>query len=318
MAGKSPGKLSAAKLKEAYLRDLRAAWELSRRMHADQTPYAFVLYGVEDPIRMHPVLLTEEGLDRTAAGYVKEGYHHTLDEARKALRWSIADSPYELELGGHIPTVDAMVSPYADALTRGGTYAPLVNAAIAALKDLDSQGEFGKGKERERLTLAILNFDTEEDWSAKSVNQLNPDAVVRRFRDETTLETEGAPANCTSLRVSRDGRSLYAAIWRDDSARTRRSQIVVYDLSGTHIAPRWAYTFPAHRPFPGPVACAPDDSFVLGLGAKGLASYDTVLVRLPRDSNVPTQQHEIEDMGTFALSPDGHRVAASIGKTLHL
>jgi hypothetical protein len=309
MPPKPQPKLSPAALKKAYIEDLAAAWEFSRDKHRKETPYGFVLWGVEDPIRLHPVVLTEESLDRVAGRYVKDGWHDTLDEARKALRWSVADSPREMELNKKFPTVDALVSPHADALLTGGTYAPLAKAAMAALKQLDSRGIFGKGKGRERLVLGIITFDTEEDWSLKSAKQLNPASVYRRFREETTFKTKGHPARCTSLAVSRDGRSLYGVVNREKRSGPRESLVIACDVKDMNLSRRWEFSFPVYSFLAGPVACAADDSFVLGLGQKDSANYDTVLVRLPRDSNVPRDQYGIENAGTFALSPDGDRIA---------
>ena len=322
MGAKSAPKLKAAELKKAYVDDLAAAWAFSRSKHRGDTPYAFVLWGVEDPIRLYTVVLTEESLNRVAQRYMKEGYHETLDEARRALRWSIADSPLEQELNQKIPKVDALVSPHASVLLSGGTYVALANAAMAALKELDSQGVFGKSNERERLVLAIITGDTEEDWSLKSVRRLNSESVLKRFRDETTSRLEGAPARCEALAVSRDGRSLYGAISRSggfDEAEARSvSQIVACDVSGSRLWRRWVFSFPAFQLLRGAVACAANDAFVLALGAKSSGNDDTVLVRLPRNSNVPVQQLDIDSAGTFALSANDGRVVVNAGKTLQL
>jgi hypothetical protein len=87
-------KLSPVKLKEAFDADLAAAWAADRSRRAEETPYAFVLYGVEGgPAWLWPYVLTEEGLTRVATRYLKEGYHDTLGEARDELRWSVADAP---------------------------------------------------------------------------------------------------------------------------------------------------------------------------------------------------------------------------------
>jgi hypothetical protein len=127
MATPDVPKLSPAQLRKAYKRDLAAAWTSARQKHAEHTPYAFVLYGVEggQPPQFTPCQLTEEGLTRVAQRYLEGGYHDTLDEARAALRYSVADSPFVSELEGCTPTVDAVVAPYAATLDDDTGYAIL-------------------------------------------------------------------------------------------------------------------------------------------------------------------------------------------------
>src|SRR5262245_59628191 len=94
MAKSGRPKLNTLQLRNAYKKDLADAWTTARRRHARNTPYAFVLWGLEggEPPRFMPCVLTEEDLSRVAQRYVDGGYHDTLDEARNALRYSVADA----------------------------------------------------------------------------------------------------------------------------------------------------------------------------------------------------------------------------------
>src|SRR5262245_22749447 len=76
--------------------DLREAWEIIRHRYPTERVYAFGLYtDTEDVQCLRPFACGEEGLRRVAARYVKAGHHASIDEAAVALRWSIADSPYQ-------------------------------------------------------------------------------------------------------------------------------------------------------------------------------------------------------------------------------
>jgi hypothetical protein len=84
-----------------------------------------------------------------------------------------------------VPTVDALTAPFAKTLDDESGYAILARAAIAALKDLDAQGLFGTGSERERLLLIIATEDTPKDWSKESARKLNPPAVFALNKTQT-------------------------------------------------------------------------------------------------------------------------------------
>ena len=81
------------KLQAAFYEDLADAWRRQRQRAREETPYAFVLYGVEDVPEFTAHVLTEEGLTRVAQRYVDQGYYETLRESCEALRYSVADSP---------------------------------------------------------------------------------------------------------------------------------------------------------------------------------------------------------------------------------
>ena len=139
-----------AELTRAFAADLPAAWRRGRNRHPDQTPYAFVLHGHEggERPRLWPVILTEQELGAVAKRYVEQGYYDSSDEARSALRWSVADAPAAEEWDeGGLPTVEAAVERHigTDVGDVPG-YQWLADAAVAAWRQLDAASVFGVGK----------------------------------------------------------------------------------------------------------------------------------------------------------------------------
>jgi hypothetical protein len=319
-----PQKISPLKLKNAYKHDLAAAWTLARSMHPDHTPYAFVLYGVEGPSRLWPCILTEESLTQVAQRYLTKGYHDTLDEARDALRYSIGDSPFVSELEQSIPQADALVEPHGQTLEDDAGYELLAKAAMSALKELDAQGLFGTGPQRERLLLVIITDDTQKDWSDLSARRLNPASVFERFKAETKVE--GTYASCQGLSISSDGRSLYSAGSRANPDRKSGndeflSQLVAYDLIDRKLRQRWVFEFPSFGDSIRTVARTNDDQSIIALRAKYMNNTcHSILLRFPRDKNTPIAEHSfIGEPAGFALSPDGSRIAVALNnQTLHL
>ncbi len=58
-----------------------------------------------------------------------------------------------------------------------------LEAMVLALKELDDEGFFGRGVERERVTLLVWITDSAEAeaWWLRSIKDLNPGPVYRRF-----------------------------------------------------------------------------------------------------------------------------------------
>jgi hypothetical protein len=318
---KSP--IKVATLRDAFIQDLGEAWTYARAKHPGHTPYAFALYGVEGTPRLTPNVLTEQSLTQVAERYVAEGYQESLDEARAALRYSVPDSPLRDELNDRIPNVDAIVGPHEATLGETAGYDLLAKAAIEALKKLDAQGMFGKGRERERLLLIVVTEDTEVDWTTRSVRLLNPPGVVKRFAKETAVE--GVFASCDSIAVALDGQSLYAAGSRANptaKAGARNefiSELVSHDLvrgggGGGRLARRWVFTLPNAGDSVRRVACTPDGRSLFALRTRyDKARCDTLVLRFSPDSDVPLAQLQIPgEPADLALAADGARLAVAM------
>ncbi|HEX5243704.1 MAG TPA: DUF4303 domain-containing protein [Tepidisphaeraceae bacterium] len=139
-------------------------------------------FGTDDSAQfMYPFVLSEKGLGEAVKKYMAK----KMDSAEKAahrLRWSIGTSPHFLEL---VKAADQFndrpnvfkLSPkdFAREVHRR------LKAACTALQELDAQGLFGKGAEREKITLYIEGGDVDREWKLKWAQRLNPPSVYERY-----------------------------------------------------------------------------------------------------------------------------------------
>ena len=315
-------KLSPAKLKEAFVTDLVAAWEAERAARGKETPYAFVLYGVEGGNAwLWPYVLTDEGLNQVAMRYLKEGYHETIEEARDALRWSVADAP-GVQRGpeAELPNVEAVFAPHAEALGETERYRVLAKSATEALKALDRRGTFGKGAARAKITLVIVTEDTADDSAKPSAKALNPPAVFKRFERQTRIE--GTFKSNDAIAIAPDGRRLYAAGSRNlsEDEDDDVNEIVAMDLRGRRLERRWAFSFPTFGDSVNEMAVTGDGRSLFVVRGRIEGDDDDALVmRFGRDRNKPLAEYSVPQGGTFAMTADGSRCAvATSGKELVL
>jgi hypothetical protein len=241
MASKTPPK--PAQLRDAFKQDLASCWQKARTLHPKDTPYAFVLHGLEGTPHLYPYVLTEEGLTQVAKRYVVQGYHETVAAAREELRYSIEDSPYAGELEDSLPTVDALVESHETDWDETEGYDLLANTAMQAFIALDKAGTFGKGRQREKLLLMIETSLAEKDWSAPSVKRLNSRSAFRRYEKET--KEEGPYASADELAFSKDGRSLFYRGDREIDPRKEISygELVACDVAGLKVKRKWHIRF---------------------------------------------------------------------------
>jgi hypothetical protein len=66
MAAKTPPPPKPAQLRDAFKQDLASCWQKARTLHPKDTPYAFVLHGLEGTPHLYAEVLTEEGLTQVA------------------------------------------------------------------------------------------------------------------------------------------------------------------------------------------------------------------------------------------------------------
>ena len=316
-----PRKPSPAALRDAFLADLPGVWESFFEKYPHQTPYAFVLAGREHPVELTAHVLTEEGLTKVATRYVNDGYYDDLDEARDSLRYSVDDSPWFYEREGRLPAVDALWNPHADDTDDVTGYRLLAPAAMEALKRLDAKELFGTGRTRQRLLLAVITAETEEDWTGTSAKKLNPPAVYERFERQTKVE--GVHAGCDTLAPSPDGRTMYAVVNRDlgEDGDDSVNELVAYDLKGRRLKRRWAFEFPTFGDAGLAIAPAPDGKSVVLMRRRYVdKTANVLLMRFGATRNKPAAQHEFEgEPASFATSPDGGTLAVGLNnKTLRL
>jgi hypothetical protein len=311
----APKKPSPAALRDAFINDLSAVWEYAQTTHGKDQPYALALYGVEGQPELFPQVLTEGGLSAVAAKYVERQMYETLDEARKALRFSVADSPLFREFAERLPTVRALWEPVAYTIDEIKGYDILAKAAIAAFKKLDEAGTFGKGEEREKVLLIVITEDTDVEWAEKSAKQSNPAGVFKKYQEATAVD--GPYASTDAMVVAADGKSIYALKARENpKSKPGRddefiNEIVGYDVQGFRVRLRWAYDL---TPIDGQhrnLALAADGKSVLamvysykrksaGLWLKRLAAADGKLLAEARFK---------DDGKSTAVSADGKHIA---------
>lgn len=319
MVTRPTGPPSKEALRDAFVADLAASWVFHRRLRPKETPYAFVLWGVESPIMFSAHVLTEEGLNAVAQSYVRRGHDETVEEARESLRWSVADAPNATRSGAEqdLPTVQALFEPHV--YSSGGeveAYGVLAEAAIEALRQLDAQGFFGKGRERERLTLVIITEGTDADWTLPSAKRLNPPAVYERL--ETAFTVPGVFARCDALAPSPRGGSLYAGNRRGTEpggVGDEPAEVVAFDLRGGSLARRWTQTL-GQRTEVKAVAPSPDGGSVYAAwiySRKGKSRGG--VTRFARDDGRSLAQCEIPwGAWRVSVSADGRQVAVRGGR----
>jgi hypothetical protein len=308
-------------LVDAFIGDCAAVWAYARHVHAKETPYAFVLYGVEGPTQLGAYVLTDEGLTRSAQEYVDRGDHKTIEEAREALRWSVPDAPPpQSESEFMLPAVDQLFEPHAEELGEVKGYTLLAEAGMEALEVLDKQGLFGAGPARQNLLLVVLVEGTAVEFMDVSVKRLNSPTAYEKFR--ASGQVEGEFARCDALAASRGGGSIYLAGRRTDVlSDEERREIVAFAVRNGQLARRWTYTSRSRDDTVREIVVTPDGAWVYILrntSRKG-REHSTVM-RFGRGSNSPVAQQDIPFMaGAIAVSHDGARIAVAGDKrTIHL
>jgi tetratricopeptide (TPR) repeat protein len=160
--------------------------------HPEDDFYYFALITCGDLNDVFASAGSEEGLTNAARRYYEMGllYGFNLPDQREALRWSEGDSPYFGEMKRYFDAVDALLIPAVEALDNAmedeyDVYQQSFLAAlVAVLKQLDAEGVFGSNEQRDKITLCILMGDQSHEDRLKYVEQLNPQSVVDRFRQQ--------------------------------------------------------------------------------------------------------------------------------------
>jgi len=313
MASKTPPPLKPAQLRDAFKQDLASCWQKARTLHPKDTPYAFVLYGLEGTPHLYAEVLTEEGLTQVAKRYVAQGYHETVSEAREDLRYSIEDSPYSSELDDNLPTVDALVEPHEANWDETEGYELLANAAMQAFMALDKAGTFGKGKQREKLLLMIETSLAEKDWTAPSVKRLNSRSAFRRYEKET--KEEGPYASADELAFSKDGRNLfYRGYWEIDPRKDiSYAEFVACDVAGLKAKRKWHIRFSAFGAGTVALDCTANKAIFFlrkKCSEEEEAKWSAILMRTAGGAKAGVKQIEIPTEAiSGAITADGSRMA---------
>jgi hypothetical protein len=315
MSSKKP---KPAELREAFKTDLAACWQYARSLHPKETPYAFALHGLEGTPEFYPQVLTEESLTQVAKRYVANGYHETVEEARKELRYSMEDSPYTSELDEKLPTVNARMEHIAHELDETEGYDLLAKAAIDAFVALDKQGIFGKGKQREKLVLMIDTSFAEKDWSLPSVKKLNPRATVSRYVAQTKVEGDYVSAD--DLCLSANGKLLTYEGYREVDPRTGKTyrEQVVCNVKGLRLERRWALSSKREGGLFGVICGADGTVCVKDVAELDDENYETTLTRYAKGDKSRASQVVLQgEAAAVTISQDGSQIAFILNDKLH-
>jgi WD40 repeat protein len=318
MPATKPSKLKPVQLRQAFITDLVSCWQYARSLHPKETPYAYVLFGLEGSPQLYPHVLTEQGLQQAAKRYVANGHYEKVEEARKELRYSIEDSPHATELEGKLPTVDAMVEPVAHTLNETQGYALLAKAAMEAFAVLDKQGTFGSGKQRDGLLLMIDTSFAEKDWSLPSVSRLNPSTAVKRYEMQTKVE--GVYASCDALTFSPDGKSLFFAGRREIDPRKEKSvyEVVGCEVVGLQLKRRWNRSFPGLNGFRA-IATSGDGASVCAIANQFRGGEKTALFKFDCRNGKQIQTHMLRGAAqSLAFTPDSQHITVATAEALYL
>lgn len=189
--------IDAKRFRATLTDELRAAWRALRAAHAGERFYAFGLYTAPCAEYLMVTAATEEGLARaTAAAVGKRGGDPALRQA--SLRWSPADSPLHAEGDGLLPKSgalrDAGPDPYDDSPAGEAAVKLVFESAVAALRELDREGLFGAGVEREALVVGVWYGDQSDEERVEYARALNPAPVAERFERELAAADEAFDA----------------------------------------------------------------------------------------------------------------------------
>lgn len=160
----------------------RAAWRDLRSAHPAEAFYYFGLATTAQAHRPAPTALSHEGLSRTIAGYRQEGVELVPDE----LRWSELESPFAFFGDAHFHDVQRLFDGLGDPFDRpAAVNGRLREAMIAALAELEDEGVFGVGAERDGVVVNVtVPADGDAALELASARRLNPPSALERYEDD--------------------------------------------------------------------------------------------------------------------------------------
>ncbi len=183
------------KLKQAIIEAARATYVGLRNAHPNETFYSFALYINDDANDITASANTEEGLLRRAKEYEKK-QKKGIKRHASILRWNPEDWSYHSagddqfeeaqKLLGTLPHIDDL-----DEDDFANEFDSRLALFIEALRTLDTEGLFGRGKERQKMTLLVAVSDQETKLLLKCAQLLNPSNVYKDFAEAFPTETAG-------------------------------------------------------------------------------------------------------------------------------
>ena len=180
--------MSAEELVPGLVAAARAAFTEVREAHPDETFYCYALLTNELAQSVAPTCMSEEGLARVAREYAERSGTPPEQEAEE-LRWFEADSPYNLLGLEHFDDVMDVLNARGDPWELDGAALDAevdarLEAFFRALARLDEEGFFGRGADRDRVVVNVLEGDQSDRSILANARRLNPPAAVRRLADD--------------------------------------------------------------------------------------------------------------------------------------
>ena len=203
--------LDSSLLQSTLRAELRDAWRAIHAAHAQEGLYGFGVVTTDSASTLAVTAFSETGLDAAVATLLasKRGKGRDAALVRENLRWSLVDSPLHEQGADLLPEANLLVQELDaeadeeddfdaddfdedaefDAVDDDGeTLDTLVDEvfeiAVEALQEMDEEGLFGSGPERERLVLCVWKADQANLERYDFAKMLNPSAVARRFGQE--------------------------------------------------------------------------------------------------------------------------------------
>jgi hypothetical protein len=163
---------------------LKAAFSELIRHKPNQTFYAFALFTDDSLQFMHPAANTEEALTKTVQRYRKEvDPKYGGSSTRTSMRWSYGDWGFFSNFGEkHFKAINKALIENIDGPEEvfEATIDSLWVAALEGFKRLETEGFFGSGAARSKITLMLVGHVPSElidQWAIA----LNPPDVADRF-----------------------------------------------------------------------------------------------------------------------------------------
>ncbi|MFF0451432.1 DUF4303 domain-containing protein [Streptomyces sp. NPDC004609] len=192
-----PGAQEIERIRASVREASQRAWTGLRRARPSESYYYFGLWTTGVIHRPAPTACSSEGLTRVSADYAARG----MEVAAGDLRWSEADSPYDLFGDGHFAAVEALFACLGDPYDRPEEVnEALLRALVGALKDLDREGFFGTGSERHRIVVNVtLPGDEDEVSMVERARGLNPAPALRQYEKDLLPGAGGTPHGIESI-----------------------------------------------------------------------------------------------------------------------
>jgi hypothetical protein len=183
------------RIRDELKRTVRLLLEQLRHDHPTERVYA-VMFEV-DISGTYAIRIagSEESLTRLAEKYIAKGYRVRSGDLRESLRAVLRwDAPGDDKDGWYWgdQTQDLLVTQMIQEVVQAGLIheydenQTLRSLCLEALRELDSEGAFGRGPDRKRLLIGVtcceVAFGDEED--VKELATLNPAATIARLRRE--------------------------------------------------------------------------------------------------------------------------------------